>query len=64
MNRRLFNESAPDADVRDKRLWNSDRMDVQITRDAKRLKSAHDAYEEHNLKLELEHEFDIGEDDE
>jgi len=64
MKRRGFNESAPDADVRDKSLRSNECLDIQMSKVAKRLKRAHDAHEEHQLKYDLEHEFDIGEDDE
>lgn len=55
-----FNESAVDADIRDKSLWTDEKLDIQITRKAKRLKSAQDGFEEQQLQREL----DIGEDDE
>lgn len=59
MKTRLFNESANDSDIRDQAHYSCDRLKIKETKNALRLKLAHDAHEKRQLKYGVEHEFDI-----
>lgn len=61
MKRIISNKFIADVGTRDKSLWTGERLDIQITREAKRLKRAQDKFEEQQLRREQESEFDIRE---
>ncbi len=47
-----FNESAADADIRYIIIWAKKHLNIEVTRNARRLKSALDKFEEQQLKRE------------
>ncbi len=62
MARRAFNETTGDDDIRQKSLWTDKRLNIQIARDAEKLKRAHDAYDREQEKKDLASlGIDIGE---
>lgn len=53
MERRGFNESAPDADIRDKSLWTNERLKTSDDLVSINLKRAQDAFAREQEKKEL-----------
>lgn len=53
MGQRGFNESAPDADIRDSSLWANERLKTSDDLLSRKLKRAQDAYNREQEKKEL-----------